>query len=64
MNPMNLFHCETIPQYKIGEWLMAQGIARDDIARVELVDHSTVQLTNPAGQYIIVQWADGQAALI
>lgn len=64
MNPMNLFHCETIPQYKIGEWLMAQGVTRDDIARVELVDHSTVQLTNPAGQYIIVQWADGRAVLI
>ena len=64
MNPMNLFHCETSPQYNIGEWLMAQGVTRDDIARVELVDHSTVQLTNPAGQYIIVQWADGRAVLI
>lgn len=64
MNPMNLFRCKTIPQYKIGEWLMAQGVTRDDIARVELVDRDTVQLTNPAGQYIIVQWADGQATLI
>lgn len=61
---MNLFHCETIPQYKIGEWLTAQGVTRDDIARVELVDHSTVRLTNPAGQYIVVQWSDGQAVLI
>ncbi len=64
MNPMNLFHCKTIPQYKIGEWLMAQGVTRDDIACVELVDRNTVQLTNPAGQYIIVQWTDGQAVLI
>lgn len=64
MNPMDLFPCETIPQYKIGEWLAAQGVTRDDIARVELVDHSTVQLTNPAGLYLTVRWADGQAALI
>lgn len=64
MNPVNLFHCETIPQYKIGEWLIAQGVTREDIARVELIDRNTVQLTNPAGQYIIVQWTAGQATLI
>ncbi len=64
MNPMNLFRCKTIPQYKIGEWLMAQGVTREDIADAELIDRNTVQLTNPAGQYIIVQWADGQATLI
>jgi len=61
---MNLFRCKTIPQYKIGEWLMAQGVTREDIADAELIDRNTVQLTNPAGQYIIVQWADGQATLI
>ena len=64
MNPMNLFRCKTIPQYKIGEWLMAQGVTREDIADAELIDRNTVQLTTPAGQYIIVQWADGQATLI
>ena len=64
MNPMNFFRCKTIPQYKIGEWLMAQGVTREDIADAELIDRNTVQLTNPAGQYIIVQWADGQATLI
>lgn len=64
MNPMNLFRCKTIPHYKIGEWLMAQGVTRDDIARVELVDRDAVQPTNPVGQYIVVRWADGQATLI
>ncbi len=61
---MNLYHCKTIPQRKIGEWLMSKGITRDDIARVELLDHSTVKLENTVGMYLTVRWANGQAVLI
>ena len=56
---MNLFQCETIPHIKIGEWLES-----DNIAQAELLDHSTVRITNPAGLYLTVRWADGQAELI
>lgn len=61
---MNLFHCETIPQIKIGEWLESKGITPAHIAQTELLDHSTVRITNPAGVYLTIRWADGQAALI
>ena len=61
---MNLFKHETIPQCKIGEWLMSKGMTRDDIAQVELLDHNTVRLQNPVGMYLTVRWANGQATLI
>ena len=61
---MNLFQCETIPQIKIGEWLESKGVTADNIAQVELVDHSTARITKPAGLYLTVRWADGQAELI
>lgn len=61
---MTLYHCETIPQYKIGEWLESKGITPAHIAQTELLDHSTVRITNPAGVYLTIRWADGQAALI
>ena len=43
---------------------MSKGITRDDIARVELLDHSTVKLENTVGMYLTVRWANGQAVLI
>ena len=61
---MNLFQCETIPQIKIGKWLESKGVTADNIAQVELLDHSTVRITNSAGLYLTVRWADGQATLI
>lgn len=61
---MNLFDYETIPQYKIGEWLMFKGMTHDDIAKVELLDHNTIKLENPVGMYLTVRWVDGRATLI
>lgn len=61
---MNLYQCETIPQIKIGEWLESKGITSSHIAQAELLDHSTVRITNPAGLHLTVRWADGQAELI
>lgn len=61
---MNLFDYETIPQCKIGEWLMSKGMTRDDIAKVELLDHNTVKLENPVGMFLTVRWAEGRATLI
>lgn len=61
---MNLYQYETVPQYKIGEWLMSKGITSDDIARVELLDQHTVRVENAIGMYITVRWADGRAVLI
>lgn len=64
MNFMNFCHCDTIPQFKIGEWLLSKGVTQDDIDGVELLDHSTVRITNSAGLYLTIRWADGRAALI
>ena len=35
MNFMNFCHCNTIPQFKIGEWLLSKGVTQDDIDGVE-----------------------------
>ena len=61
---MNLYRCETIPQIKIGEWLESKGVTTGNIAQAELLDHSTVRITNPAGLHLTVRWADGRAELI
>lgn len=53
---MNLFKCKTIAQFKIGMWLVEQGIERDDIQLAELLEPDTVKITNPAGQYMILRW--------
>lgn len=61
---MKLYHCETVEQYKLGELLEAQGVTRDDVAAVELITRDTVRLTNPAGQYMVVQYRDGQCVFL
>lgn len=61
---MNLYQCKTIPQMKIAEWLESKGVTANNIAQAELLDHSTVRITNPAGLHLTVRWADGQATLI
>ena len=49
---MKLYKCETIAQFKIGMWLVEQGIEREDILTAELLGPNEVKITNPAGQYI------------
>ncbi len=61
---MYLYQCETIPQIKIAEWLETKGVTADNIAQAELLDHSTVRITNPAGVYLTIRWADERAELI
>lgn len=55
---MKLFKCYTVAQFKIGSWLTEQGVKPDDIASAELLGVDTVKITNPAGQYMIIRWAD------
>ena len=49
-----LFKCETVYQRKIMEWLVEQGITGADISTVQLLDRNKVQITNPAGQYMVL----------
>lgn len=47
-----LFKCKTVKQFKIMEWVAAQGIGSSDIADAKLCGPAMVRLTNPAGQYM------------
>ena len=60
---MQLFKCSTVNQFKICRWLAEQGLEKDDIAGVEFPDADTVKITNPAGQYMVIHWRDGQAEI-
>ena len=53
---MKLYKCETIAQFKIGMWLVEQGIEREDILTAELLGPNEVKITNPAGQYMHIRW--------
>lgn len=61
---MELFKCETVAQFKIGVWLVAHGIERENIQSVELLALDTVRITNFAGQYMDIRWRDGEAEII
>ena len=54
--PVNLYKCRTIAQFKIGVWLELQGIQPDDIAECALIAPDVVKITNSAGQYLVVRW--------
>lgn len=58
-----LFRCESIAQFKIMSWLAVQGIEVEDIARVDMLATDRLKITNPAGQYMVVRWADGHAEI-
>ena len=60
---MRLYHCETIPQFKIGQWLEEQGVKKDDIEAAVLVSPTRVKLINPAGAYLIVDWLGDRAEI-
>lgn len=49
-----LFKCETVYQRKIMEWLVSQGITKADISTAQLLERTKVQITSPAGQYMIL----------
>ena len=58
---MQLFKCKTVNQFKICGWLAGQGIKPEEIAVVEFPGADTVKIINPAGQYMVIHWRDGQA---
>lgn len=60
---MQLFKCKTINQFKICSWLAGQGITPEDIAGVEFPGADTVKIINPAGQYMVIHWRNGQAEI-
>lgn len=59
-----MYHCETIAQFKIMSWLSTEGITTDDIASVELLRADKIRVTNPAGQYMDIQWTEDGAVLV
>ena len=61
---MKLFYCETIPQAEIAQWLETEGILTEDIIHVVLLDSNKVRITNPAGQYMELEYADGTVKII
>lgn len=58
-----LFKCETMEQFKIMSWLKEQGITQDDIAEVSLLNTNKVRIVNPAGQYMILDYRDGEVSI-
>lgn len=56
--PEQLFKCNTVKQWKIMEWLVAQGITGEDVASAELTGSAMVRVTNPAGQYMDLYCSD------
>lgn len=60
---MNLFHCKTIAQFKMMSWLAVQGITSDDIAQVDLLSDTRLRVTNPAGQYMALEYRDGAVSI-
>ena len=60
---MRLFHCDTIPQFKIGQWLESQGVSAEDVAAAELLSPTKVKGINPAGAYLVVDWAGDHAEI-
>jgi len=63
MKHMKLFKCQTINQFRIGQWLTEQGIEPDDISFAEFPDRDKEKITNPAGQYMIVKWVNDHAEI-
>ena len=61
---MKLYKCETIAQFKIGMWLVEQGIEREDILTAELLGPNEVKITNPAGQSIHIRWMGDHAEIV
>ena len=61
---MKLYKCETIAQFKIGMWLVEQGIEREDILTAELLWPNEVKITNPAGQYMHIRWMGDHAEIV
>lgn len=58
-----LFKCESIAQFKIMSWLAVQGLTAEDIARVDMLAADRLKITNPAGQYMVIRWANGHAEI-
>jgi hypothetical protein len=61
---VKLYKCETIAQFKIGMWLVEQGIEREDILTAELLGPNEVKITNPAGQYMHIRWMGDHAEIV
>ena len=61
---VKLYKCETIAQFKIGMWLVEQGIEREDILTAELLGPNEVKITNPTGQYMHIRWMGDHAEIV
>ena len=59
-----LYHCNTIGQAKIAQWLEGEGITAEDIAHVELLEKNKVRITNPAGQYMDLEYANETVKIV
>lgn len=53
-----LFKAKTVQQFKIMEWLLANGITKDDIAQVDFIGEENLKITNPAGGYMFLSCDD------
>lgn len=60
---MQLFRAETINQYKIGQWLIEQGIKPEEVASVVFPTPNSVKIVAPWGAYMTVLWEDGKAVI-
>lgn len=61
---MNIFKCKTINQFKIGVWLEKQGVHREDVVSVDILNSDMVRVANPAGQYMEIRMVDGTPIIV
>lgn len=58
-----LYRPQTEGQLKIMGWLLARGVTRKDVARVELLGPDRVRLRDRAGQYMVAESRDGRVLI-
>jgi len=59
-----MFYCNTLNQYRIGAWLMAQGITDEEITTATMWDEDTVEICCMSGFSLNIRWTKDGPAII
>lgn len=55
-----LFKAQTIPQFKIHQWLKENGLAAEAVAKVDFPNINAVKITDRMGDSMILTWKGGE----
>lgn len=55
-----LFKAQTIPQFKIHQWLTENGLAAEAVEKAEFPARNVVKITDHSGDIMILTWKDGE----